>query len=117
MTKDPLVYLTHIFGSCQDVMRYTVGVTKKEFKCSQQIQDAVLRRLEIIGEAAKQLPDDIRQKKPVMPWKQIAGMRDKLIHEYFSVDLDLVWVTVKKDIPKLAKHTEGLLKKNPKLLD
>ena len=75
-------------------------------------QDAVIRRLEIIGEAVKNLPADFKKKKSSIPWQNIAGMRDFLIHEYFGVDLDLVWQTVKKDLPEFKKQILKLLDKS-----
>jgi len=72
------------------------------------IQDAVIRQIEIIGEASKLISNKIKSKSPKTPWKDIAGMRDKLIHGYFGVDLDAVWETVKKDIPPLKKDIKKL---------
>jgi len=72
----------------------------------------VIRRLEIIGEAVKNLPADFKKKKSSIPWQNIAGMRDFLIHEYFGVDLDLVWQTVKKDLPEFKKQILKLLDKS-----
>jgi len=66
-----------------------------------QLQDSVIRRIEIIGEAVRNIPWEIKQKYPDIPWKDIVGMRDILIHQYFGVDLKLTWKTVKNDIPKL----------------
>ncbi len=72
-------------------------------------QDAVIRKLEIIGEAVKQLSDETRQRRPEIPWKQIAGMRDRLTHAYFSVDLGLVWAVVDRDLDALATAVRALL--------
>lgn len=72
----------------------------------------MIRRLEIIGEAVKNLPADFKKKKSSIPWQNIAGMRDFLIHEYFGVDLDLVWQTVKKDLPEFKKQILKLLDKS-----
>lgn len=76
-----------------------------------QLQDAVTRRLEIIGEAVKNLPADLKEKYPKVPWKQIAGTRDVLIHEYFGTDFDLVWKVVKKELPQLKKETLKILER------
>lgn len=72
-------------------------------------QYAVIRALEIIGEAAKNIPDDVRQKYPAVPWKDLAGIRDKLIHAYFGVDLEVVWLSVKEGIPEAKPVIESLL--------
>lgn len=72
-------------------------------------QYAVIRALEIIGEAAKNIPDDLRQKYPAVPWKDLAGIRDKLIHAYFGVDLEVVWLSVKEGIPEAKPVIESLL--------
>ena len=72
--------------------------------------DAAIRNLEIIGEAAKNIPEDIKSKYPEIPWKAIAGMRDKLIHSYFGVSLSIVWETIKNDLPTLKYQIERILK-------
>ena len=74
------------------------------------MQDATIRNLEIIGEAAKNLSETTRSRRADIPWRQIAGMRDKLIHQYFGVNLELVWKTVEIEIPRLKKAVEELLR-------
>ena len=109
MKKDPLVYIDDIRDSIEAVKRYTTGLTKEDFFNSTEKQDAVYRRLEVIGEAANRLPDEFRDQYPRIPWNKIVGMRNVLIHEYDSIDLDRVWETIQKDIPEL----EGYIKSIP----
>jgi uncharacterized protein with HEPN domain len=88
---------------------YLAGVKKPQFMKNQQIQDAVIRRLEIIGEATKRLTAEIRKQDETIPWKQMAGLRDILIHDYALVDPETVWTIAKRDIPKLTKSIRRLL--------
>ncbi len=101
MVKDPTVFLQHIIESIELIEDYIQGKNFKEFKESIQLQDSVFRRLEIIGEAVKNLPDEIKNMKSDIPWKEIAGMRDILIHQYFGVDLQLTWQVIKEDNRKI----------------
>jgi uncharacterized protein with HEPN domain len=91
--KDERVYLGHIRDAINDIEEYT-SVGRDAFMAERMRQDAVIRRLEIIGEAVKRLSDGTRERRPEIPWKQIAGMRDRLTHDYFGVDLVLVWRVV-----------------------
>ena len=109
MKKDPLVYIDDIRDSIEAIKRYTAGLTKEDFFSSTEKQDAVYRRLEVIGEAASRLPDEFRNQYPLIPWNKIVGMRNVLIHEYDSIDVDRVWGTIQKDITKL----EGYIKSIP----
>ncbi len=113
MTKDPKVFLQHILGSIAQIERYVGGVEQEEFLKSAQLQDAVIRRLTIIGEATKNLPPELREKYTTIPWSDIAGMRDVLMHEYFGVDTELVWRTAQKDLPIFKKHIEEILASLP----
>ncbi|MEI6243224.1 MAG: DUF86 domain-containing protein [Chlamydiota bacterium] len=109
MKKDPKIFLEHIKDSIVLIEEYSKGAVKSEFIKNRALQDAVIRRLEIIGEAVKNLPLSFRAQHPEIPWKQMAGMRDILIHEYFDVDLVLAWQVVKHELPPIKKRLLELL--------
>lgn len=104
MKKDPKIFLFHILESIAEIENYIRGISKKDFFKDRKTQDAVIRRLEIIGEAVKNLPLDLKNAYHQIRWQEIAGMRDLLIHEYFGIDLNIVWLTAQKDIPFLKKQ-------------
>ena len=117
MKKDPGVLLKHILESAEYIERYVGEISKKEFLKSVQIQDSVIRRLEIIGEAIRNLPEKLKKKYPSVSWREIADMRNVLIHEYFSVDENLLWNAAKKDIPALKKNIIDIIKNLPPKLN
>jgi uncharacterized protein with HEPN domain len=88
--KDSSVYLRHVVDAIQRVERHLAGVSREEFFEGELVQDAVVRQLEIIGEAARNLPEDFRKQHPDVPWGQIVGMRNRLVHAYFQVGLAIV---------------------------
>jgi uncharacterized protein with HEPN domain len=108
--KRDKVYLKHILDAISNIEKFMKGVSKEAFSSNIEKQYAVLRGLEIIGEATKSLSEELKTKYPQVPWKEIAGMRDKLIHQYFGVDLELVWETIRKDLPKLKNRVIRILK-------
>lgn len=101
MIRDDQVYLAHIRDALQQISEYTDGIDYEAFLGNRMIQDAVIRQFEIVGEATKNLSETFREQHPLIPWKDLAGFRDKLIHQYFGVDLSTVWRSVIDDVPLL----------------
>jgi uncharacterized protein with HEPN domain len=103
VTRDPRLYVQDIAQSVEDIESYTVGLTEAEFYASRLIQDAVVRRLEIIGEASRQMPAEIRLRYPNVPWRRLAGLRNRITHEYFGIQLERIWQFIKRDLPVLKE--------------
>jgi len=103
------IYLQHILDAIQKISLYLQGIDKDKFLKNSLIQDGVIRQLEIIGEATKQISLELRDQQSSIPWSQMAGMRDKLIHHYFGVDLETVWLTATQDIPELRIPIQSLI--------
>ncbi len=97
------LYLEDIWESILAIEEYAQNMKEEEFFLNRQVQDAVIRRLEIIGEAAKNIDEHFRNKYPDLPWKKIAGLRDVIAHEYFGVKLERIWEIVKTDLPELKQ--------------
>lgn len=109
MKRDELAYLRHILDAIAKTQLYLENVDDKTFYSTSLIQDGVIRQIEIIGEAARHLSPELRQKYPHVPWADISGMRDKLIHGYFGVDLERVWITASDDLPVLREQVQKIL--------
>ena len=107
--KEPKIYLGDILDSINKIESYVSDLSDMDFVENFAIQDAVMRRLEIIGEAVKHLPSEIKDNNQNIPWKNIAGMRDILIHEYAGVQMERVWRTVKEDLPPLKQVVHKLI--------
>ena len=98
--RDDSLYLRHILDSIERIESYA-SVGRERFLSESHWQDAIIRQLEVIGEASKQLSAELKAANPEVPWRRIAGLRDVLIHQYFGVDLEVVWGVVQKDLPLL----------------
>ena len=112
MSLSSLEYLRHILDETGYLMAESKGLVKSTFIGDKTLQKAFVRSIEIIGEATKKLPDEFKQQYPRIEWKAIAGMRDKLIHDYFGVDYDLVWDVVINKVPTLHEETKKIIKEN-----
>jgi uncharacterized protein with HEPN domain len=108
--RDIRLFLEDILEGISRIDEYTAGKTQKEFLRDHLVQDAVIRRLEIIGEAAKNIPEDFWANYPNVPWRQIAGLRDVLIHGYFGVNVGRVWLVIENDLPDLKSRIIEILK-------
>ena len=104
MKKDALIFINHILDNIKNIELFMMNVSKEKFFENREKQSAVIREIEIIGEAVKNLPLSFRKKYNNVPWIKITGMRDKLMHHYFGVNLETVWKTIHEDIPYLKKE-------------
>jgi len=110
MNKNDLAYIDHILDCIRKIQKFSKTLTLKEFAENELVQDAIIRNIEIIGEASKKISTDTKKKYSDIPWKEITGMRDKLIHDYLGVDTKVVWETIKKDIPSLKRLLKEIKK-------
>jgi len=104
MTRDARVYIADVLESIAKIEQYAQRVSREQFLADTLVQDAVFRRLEVIGEAVKGIDDELRARHPEVPWKEIAGLRDVLIHGYFGVIPERVWKVVEEDLPVLKRQ-------------
>jgi uncharacterized protein with HEPN domain len=108
--RDDTLFLQHILDGIGKIEKYIRGIDEEKFMADSLIQDGVIRQLEIIGEAVKNLSSELRDQNNHLPWKDMAGMRDKLIHRYFGVDLQALWLTATADIPKVKREIRKILR-------
>ncbi len=105
-----LPYIEHILDTIKNIENSTSSLSKEEFESNKDIVDATIRRIEVIGEAIKNISKILKEKYPQVKWKEIVRTRDKIIHQYFGVNLNIIWEIVKKDIPILNKQMQKIKK-------
>ena len=108
MSREWSFFLADMIEACRRVLAYTAGMDREEFLRDRKAYDATVRNLEILGEAAKGIPDDVRIRHPQVPWRDIAGFRDVLSHAYFGIDEDVLWDVVSNKTPVLSKQIEAI---------
>ncbi len=109
MTRDARLYLYDILESIEKIEQYTANLTFEDFAANSMVVDAVVRNFEIIGEASSHIPDDIQSKYSEVPWFEMKGMRNIMVHEYFRVDLKIVWMTARESLPALVSMIERVI--------
>ncbi|MET0412844.1 MAG: DUF86 domain-containing protein [Polyangiaceae bacterium] len=109
MSRDPRLFLEDIVTACDKIGRYTIGLSFDQFRADEKVVDAVARNLEVIGEAAKRVPEQLRAQYVDVQWRKMAGIRDVISHGYFGVDLQLVWDIVQRDVPTARAKVAAIL--------
>ena len=110
MSRNITIYIKDIVQNMRDAEEFIQGIDYKRFEADKKTFNAVVRAIEVIGEAAKHVPESVRSKYPALPWKEMAGMRDKVIHFYFGINRELVWLVVKERIPSIRPLLEQILR-------
>ena len=110
--RDYSLFLKDILAAIESIQSFVAGMDFESFLDDDKTVSAVVRKFEIIGEAAKQIPEDVRGRYPMIPWKEMAGMRDRLIHFYFGIDHLLVWKTIQERLPETKQQVQRLLENN-----
>ena len=109
MSRDPRVYLEDVLESIRRIKAYVSGINRESLGADELRLDAVVRNLEVIGEAVKQLPEDVTQRQSHIEWRKIAGLRDILIHHYFGIDVGIIWDVVQNKLPDFERQIRSML--------
>lgn len=109
MKRDYIEYIEDILRSIEEIDIFTAGMSFDDFVKDKKTINAVIRSFEVMGEAAKIIPDSVKKHYPAIPWKYMSGMRDKLIHEYFGVDTEILWTVIKEELPPLKPVIKKLI--------
>jgi len=106
--RAPELLLEDMLAAIRKVERYTSGMEQETFRRDEKTIDAVVRNLEVLGEAARQMPDEFAANHSDIPWRQVAGLRNRIVHDYFGLDLEIIWQVVQHDLPQLGTRLENL---------
>jgi len=109
MPRDYRVFLDDILEAAAKVLKYTAGFSAEKFFSDRKTVEAVVWNLQIIGEAAKNVPEEVRSRYPDLPWRDMAGLRDIIVHQYFGIKLDVIWKVVQSDVPSLVNRIREIL--------
>jgi uncharacterized protein with HEPN domain len=112
VSRETRLFLDDIVACCDKIGRYTIGLSFEAFRDSEIVVDAVARNLELIGEASKGVPDDLKSRYPDVPWRKVAGLRDVIVHGYFRVDVALLWDIVQREVPAVRHKIAAILSVN-----
>ncbi|BBL82788.1 DUF86 domain-containing protein [Thermus thermophilus] len=107
--RDARLLLQDMLESLEKIDRYTAGLTFERFAQDDRTVDAVVRNLEVIGEAARQIPSEVRERYPEVPWRRVIGLRNVVVHEYFAVDVEIVWTVVRQSLPELKEALRRMM--------
>lgn len=108
MPRDYRVFLDDILEATRKVLEYTAGFSYEQFFTDRKTVEAVVWNLQIIGEAAKNIPEEIRSRHPNVPWRDMAGLRDIIVHQYFGLKLDVIWKVIQDDLPRVEALVRGI---------
>ena len=110
MKRDPQVYIDHMLESIENIQHYTEEIDFETLLVDTKTQDSVVHRMQLLGQSAKNLPEDIRENHPEIPWRQIIGMRNIIVHEYLGLDLAEVWNVIGQDLPELEEQLKKIIR-------
>jgi uncharacterized protein with HEPN domain len=110
-----IILFEDLFSSIEKIESYTKDFSYNDFFSNHMVIDAVVRNIEIIGEIAKQIPDNIKNDIPEIPWKALSGIRNRIVHEYFNIDVSIIWQIITKDLPELKRNIKKQIDDNPQL--